>query len=164
MRCQYLRRECGSGKIGSERVLKSHAVRGSEGHPTSQRIACQATIGHCYRRFQPMERTERAGITNFLEREEVTCAPQASPSFFPPQHTRCSTRWEILLSNHGSSSTVTRMCMDTSWRKSRRKGRLTLGRVYVLSHADRPAANRRFDNLPLPMEPPTNTDVRWPTP
>jgi len=53
-----------------------------------------------------MKHTRRDRRTNFLEREEVTFDPQASPSFFPPQHTRCSVRWERLLSYHGSGSTV----------------------------------------------------------
>jgi len=37
-----------------------------------------------------MEHTERAGITNFLATEEVPCGPQASPSCFPQQRTRCT--------------------------------------------------------------------------
>jgi len=49
-----------------------------------------------------MERTVREGMTNFLEREEVTFDSQASPSFFPQQHTSCFACWEIPCSNHAA--------------------------------------------------------------
>ena len=71
-RCQGLRLGVGSVRIGSDRVLETSIVHRSEGHPTPQRILCQAKKLYCHMKFQPIERTERAGITNFLTREGGT--------------------------------------------------------------------------------------------
>src|SRR5262245_47937542 len=94
MRCPCLRLGAGSVRIGLERVLETSAVHGSGGHSRPQRILCQAKMVLSYE-VPTMERTERAGIINFLARQEVSFASQASPACFPSQPTRYTARWEI---------------------------------------------------------------------
>jgi hypothetical protein len=69
-------------------VLESRAYRVSDRDYAAYGIRVSTKICNFHVRFQSMERTEREGITNFLETEKVTLYPSTAPSIFLQNSTK----------------------------------------------------------------------------